>query len=221
MTEDSKLKLPLNLQFFAEGGGGTDQDDNNPGGDDENKQDDKQQDDKQQDDKQQGGEKTFTQEDVSNIASKESKAAVEKLLKDLGFDDFENAKDGVDKFKEHQESQKTEQQKATDALEKAQKTASEKDSAIQKLQYENAALKQGVNTDAIDDVVALAEKRVTDDKDINEAMKEVIKQYPQFAQAAESDDKEEEKKPSFLSGEHGSDKNKKIDAFEALAQKYK
>src|SRR5699024_10288172 len=164
MTEDSKLKLPLNLQFFAEGGGGTDQDDNNPGGDDENKQDDKQQDDKQQDDKQQGGEKTFTQEDVSNIASKESKAAVEKLLKDLGFDNFENAKDGVDKFKEHQESQKTEQQKATDALEKAQKTASEKDSAIQKLQYENAALKQGVNTDAIDDVVALAEKRVTDDK---------------------------------------------------------
>ena len=45
----------------------------------------------------QSGETTFTQEQVNGIASKEAKKAQEKLLRDLGVEDFESAKDGLAK----------------------------------------------------------------------------------------------------------------------------
>ena len=53
----------------------------------------------------QSGETTFTQEQVNGIASKEAKKAQEKLLRDLGVEDFESAKDGLAKFKEYQDAQ--------------------------------------------------------------------------------------------------------------------
>src|SRR5690606_39528585 len=44
--------------------------------------------------KQQAGGKLFTQEDVNRIAAREAKEAQEKLLKQLGIEDFESAKEG-------------------------------------------------------------------------------------------------------------------------------
>src|SRR5690625_276890 len=41
--------------------------------------------------------KTFTQEDVNNIATKEARKAQEKVFKELGIEDFENAKEGLDR----------------------------------------------------------------------------------------------------------------------------
>src|SRR5690606_41968312 len=61
--------------------------------------------------KQQAGEKLFTQEDVNRIAAREAKEAQEKLLKQLGIEDFESAKEGLQKFREWQEAQKTEAEK--------------------------------------------------------------------------------------------------------------
>jgi hypothetical protein len=43
--------------------------------------------------------KTFTQDEVNSIAAKEAKKAQEKFRKQLGFDDFKNAKDGFSKYK--------------------------------------------------------------------------------------------------------------------------
>src|SRR5690625_6266165 len=54
---------------------------------------------------------TFSQEDVNNIVAREAKKAQEKLLKQLGIEDFDNAKEGFQKFQEWQESQKTEAEK--------------------------------------------------------------------------------------------------------------
>ena len=55
-----------------------------------------------------GGEKqvTFTQEQVNGIASKEAKQAQEKLLRDLGVEDFDSAKDGLAKYQEYLDAAK-------------------------------------------------------------------------------------------------------------------
>src|SRR5690606_12545213 len=60
--------------------------------------------------------KTFTQTDVNNLVAKESKTAQEKLLKKLGIEDFDSAKDGLEKFKQWQEDQKTDAEKQSEAL---------------------------------------------------------------------------------------------------------
>lgn len=163
-------------------------------------------------------ENTFSQEDVNRIAAKESKSATEKILKDLGVDDFENAKDGLQKFKEWQEAQKTEAEKEREQYEATQAALEAKNAEYQTVVYENAALKAGVNVNSIDDVVALAEKRVTDDVDINAAMKAVVEQYPQFSSQPENND---QPKPHFISGNHNTAGNKPVDPFEAKLEKWR
>ena len=66
-------------------------------------------------------EKNFTQEDVNNIVAKETKKAVEKLLKDLGVEDVKSAKEGLSKFKEIQDAQKSDYDKALETIEKLTK----------------------------------------------------------------------------------------------------
>lgn len=56
-------------------------------------------------------EKLIPQSQVNGLIAKESKIAVEKLLKDLGVTDFESAKDGLSKFKEMQDAQKTNEER--------------------------------------------------------------------------------------------------------------
>lgn len=52
--------------------------------------------------------KTFTQEEVNGIVAKESKSAVEKLLKDAGIAPEGDYKASIKAFKTWQDSQKTE-----------------------------------------------------------------------------------------------------------------
>ncbi|WP_269757878.1 hypothetical protein [Thalassobacillus sp. C254] len=80
-----------------------------------------------------GEEKTFKQEDVNNVVAKETKKAQEKLLKQLGIEDFENAKEGMQKFKEWQDSQKTESEKQQERLtnlETSYNTTSEENTSL-------------------------------------------------------------------------------------------
>ncbi|MEC1351688.1 hypothetical protein [Bacillus licheniformis] len=137
----------------------------------------------------QEGEKLFTQEDVKRIASKEKKQGLENFLKELGFEDFENAKDGVQKYREWQESQKTEAQKQAERLQEyetqSQKLASENES----LKAQMAAITAGVQADAVQDVVTLAKPLVSDEVDMNAAIVKVLEKYPHFkGEASEEDD---------------------------------
>lgn len=213
MADLIKQLLTLNMQTFAEDGAEDTKTDpaEKPEGGSNGTGTDKPEDKKE--------EKTFTQEQVTGIAAKESKAATEKILKDLGITNFDNAKEGMQQFKEWQDSQKTEADKAAERMTELETTASEKDGTIQTLQYENAALKADVNLDYLDDVVALAEKRVTDDVSIDDAMKAVMEQYPQFGKVkAEPETKET---PHFLGGQHKSGSDKELDPFAAKLAKYK
>src|SRR5690554_1254091 len=89
--------LPLNLQFFAEGGENGDQTPaNEPGGQEQTNETGTA--------PEKAEEKLFRQEDVNNIVAREVKKTQEKLLKELGIDDFENAKEGLQKFREDRKS---------------------------------------------------------------------------------------------------------------------
>lgn len=163
-------------------------------------------------------EKTFTQEQVNKIATKESRKATESLLKDLGIEDFDNAKDGLEKFREWQEQQKTDSEKQQEEYASTVKERDELLNRATQLEQTIAVLRKGVNEDSVDDVVALAQRLVTDEKDIDTAVAEVLEKYPHFAQKQEV---EEVIKPRFTNGMHNKSTKVDDDPFEALKQKYK
>src|SRR5690625_796391 len=200
--------LPLNLQFFAEDGEGGDQAPTNEPGEQE------QTNETGTDSQKQSEEKTFRQEDVNNIVAREAKKAQEKLLKELGIDDFDNAKEGLQKFREWQESQKTEQEKQQEKLQELQTNNETLANENANLKAQLAAVKQGVKSDSVEDVIALAERLVNDETTIDDAIKQVIEKYPQFAQS------EEEQKPNFTTGQHQTNGNNNNDPFAAKLAKY-
>ena len=59
-------------------------------------------------------EEMLPQSQVNGLIAKEVKAATEKLLKDMGVEDFKSAKEGIAKAKEIAEAQKTEAQKLSE-----------------------------------------------------------------------------------------------------------
>lgn len=181
--------LPLNLQFFAEDGESGDQTPTEQSGGQEQTNETGTAPEKAE-------EKLFRQEDVNNIVAREAKKAQEKLLKELGIDDFENAKDGLAKFREWQESQKTEQEKQQEKLQELQTNNETLANENANLKAQLAAVKQGVKAESVEDVIALAERLVNDETTIDDAIKQVIEKYPQFAQD------EEEQKPKFTTGQH-------------------
>lgn len=125
-------------------------------------------------------EKTFTQEQVNGFVAKESKKAQEKFLKDLGFENFESAEQGLQQFKAYQESQKSESEKQTELLNNTTKELEQERNRTKHLEASLSAFKLGVNADSVEDVIALAERLVTEEKDIATAIGEVLAKYPHF-----------------------------------------
>ncbi|MET3504948.1 hypothetical protein [Halalkalibacter oceani] len=191
--------LPLNLQFFADGEEqGDQQAETQAGGD--TQQQDQSGDQSGTGDQQTSDEKTFTQEDVNNLIAKETRKQQEKLLKQLGIENFDNAKEGMKQFKEWQESQKTEQQKQAERLKELETnyTTTAEENADLKAQI--SAMKAGVLSESVEDVVTLAKRMVNDDMDMDAAIAKVVEKYPHFA--GQQEKKEEVEKPSFSTGEH-------------------
>ncbi|HEL1768843.1 TPA: hypothetical protein TXV04_002002 [Streptococcus suis] len=138
-------------------------------------------------------EKTFSQEDVNRVGKKEHKSGYAKAIKDLGFADVESAKEALKAYEDWQESQKTEADKQTELLASKDRELASVLDANKRLEAKLSALTQGVNADSVDDVIALSERLVNEDTTIDEAIKQVVGKYPQFAAAPNTT----EKKPTF------------------------
>lgn len=206
-NEQSKL-LKLNIQHFSNGEGENAGQETPPTNDDggaqgvvetsnttqtsNTKQDEKNQ--------QEQTENLFTQKDVNNIVTRETRKTQEEILKQLGIDNIDNAKEGMKKFQEWQESQKTEQQKQQEQLQNLEKQFQTTQAEKQKLVAQVSAMKAGVQANSVEDVVVLANALVTDDVTIDDAIAQVIKKYPHFAVAKEAD--EDREKPKFSTGQH-------------------
>jgi hypothetical protein len=144
--------------------------------------------------------KTFTQEDVNNIVAREVKKTQEKLLKQLGIDDFNSAKEGLQKFREWQDAQKTEAQKQAERLQQLEQQFNAVQQEKETLLAQLAAVKAGVHADFVEDVIVLAQRLVNEDTTIDDAIAKVIEKYPHFKEAPQQP--EQQPKPTFTVGTH-------------------
>jgi len=139
--------------------------------------------------------RTFSQEEVNGLVAKESKKAQERIFKSLGFEDIKSAKEGFEKLKAWEDSQKSESEKSAEALNAKEQELAKALSDNKTLSAQLSALKQGVIADSVDDVIALSERLVSDEVSIDDAIKQILTKYPQFGTKQEQD--EEKPKPTF------------------------
>lgn len=132
-------------------------------------------------------EKTFTQAEVSRMMTKEKQQGRAAAYKELGIDPSDT--NTVSMFKAFIEAQKTSEQKANE--QKAESDA-KLAQAVEKAMIAEAkatALKLGVKSEYVDDVVALAITKVTDDNDVDAVINDFKSKYT-FWFTDSSDDEE-------------------------------
>lgn len=130
-------------------------------------------------------EKTFTQAEVNRMMTKEKQQGRSAAYKELGIDPSDT--NMVSMFKAFIEAQKTSEQKANE--QKAENDA-KLAQAMEKARVAEAkatALKLGVKSEYVDDVVALAITKVTDDNDVDAIINDFKSKYT-FWFADSSDD---------------------------------
>ena len=162
-----------------------DQDDNK---DDSGKsgKDDKSGKDKGGDDKGKSG-KTFTQEQVNKMMTREKNQGRSAALKELGIDPKDSKM--VAMVKALIESQKTDEQKAAEKDAENQAKMNEAEQRAQVAEAKAEAVMVGGKTQYVDDVVTLALAKMTEDSDLKTIIGEFKTKYPVWFGESEDDDK--------------------------------
>lgn len=149
----------IGIQFFAEGG--QEGQEGGEGG--------------SQEDQGTGGKsgKTFTQEEVNRLMKAEKESAKKALLKELGVEDAKTAKEGLAKYREILDKDKTDADKAKEDLAAETKAKGEAEKRALLAEAKVEVLSAGCNPEYLDDVITLAMKKVTDEKDLATVVKEM------------------------------------------------
>lgn len=177
----NKTFLPLRLQFFAESSEDQNDDvDNKENNGDETENNDV--------DDSEEKERTFTQAQVSAMMAKEKRQGKQSVLNALGFKNEEDAKKAFALLTALQESQKTEQQKLKDVEAKASENLKDAEKRAKDAEDKLSCLTAGVKSDAIEDVIAIASLKVTDEKSLEDVLKEMKedKKYSSFFEGAKN-----------------------------------
>jgi len=202
--EDSK-RMPLNIQLFAEGGeeNANDNvtltnnvDDSKKGTEEDNKK----------------SVKTYTDEEVNGISTKNVNKALAKQLKDLGIEDVEKAKAILAKAREDEEKSKTSDEKTKELDDKLKKATVE----IVNGKIENALLRKGISESKVERAVRLINKSnileedgTIDSGKLATEIEDVLKEFPELLNT-----KSEEQK-GFKIGGDGKEDSKDSD-FEKM-----
>jgi len=167
----NKTMLPMMLQFFADDSSTDANDSNkdNPAGENNNNGNNP----KDQTDN--SGEKTFTQAQVSAMMAKEKNEGKKSMLKSLGFNTEEEAKDAFKLLKALKDSQKSAEDIVNEDKEKLQKDLDEANKKAKEMESKVACLENGVDTSSVNDVLAIAASKVTDNKSLSDVIKEMKK----------------------------------------------
>jgi hypothetical protein len=195
-----KLKHKLDIQFFAEGG---DENSDNP---ETNNEDDEEQDEEQDEPR------TFTQEEVSRIMSKEKKEGRRAVYTTLGIDAKDkNLIEEVKQFIVSKKNNGGESKSSKDDGIKETKLVDDKTILLeQKLLIANTkaeAMKLGVRPEYVDDLVTLAMINIEDEDDVGEAVLALKSKYKVWFVEEEEDTNKAKKKQG--TGSSFKDKNKK------------
>lgn len=133
-----------------------------------------------QNQQQNSGAKTFTQEDVNAIGAREKNQGKSAILKMFGCADEKTAKAEAEEFKKWKESQKTDEQKRNDAEQQLKDSAAESEKRAVAAENKLTALSAGVTTESLDDALAIALLKVTDDKPLDKVFAE-MKKEPRYS----------------------------------------
>lgn len=194
----------MNLQVFAGDGEGDDPGDES-GDDDDDPGDD---DDDSDDDDQEENEKKFSQKDVDDAVKKRLAREKRKWQKDQ---QKKAGKKPNGKVKTGEDSNKDDDVETQELRDKAAKA--------DEMEMKWTCLEHDVDKACVDDVLALARVHMAkdEDMDIEDAIDEVLKKYPQFKESSkdkdEEDDEEEPRSKSW--GQRQNGRRKKMSGVEA------
>ena len=114
--------------------------------------------------------KTFTKDDVDRLIQEKLDEAKKG----------QPSKEELDAFNEWKESQKTEEEKRSEALTNAEKAKEAAEERALLAETKVICLSKGVVADSVDDVVILAKSMVSDSMTMEQAIDKVIEKYPSF-----------------------------------------
>lgn len=189
----------MNLQVFAGDGEGDDPGDES-GDDDDDPGDD--------DDDQEENEKKFSQKDVDDAVKKRLAREKRKWQRDQ---QKKAGKKPNGKVKTGEDSSKDDDTETQELRDKAAKA--------DEMEMKWTCLEHDVDKACVDDVLALARVHMAkdEDMDIEDAIDEVLKKYPQFKESSkdkdEADDEEEPRSKSW--GQRQNGRRKKMSGVEA------
>lgn len=152
------------------------------------------------------GGKTFTQDQVNRMMTREKNQGRNAAFKELGIDPKDQKM--VNMFKAFIESQKTDEQKAAEKESENQAKMNEAEQRAQVAEAKAEAMMLGVKTQYVDDVVTLALSKMTEDSDLKTIIGEFKTKYPVwFGESSEEDDKNKGKGKTGQKGTGSSVKN--------------
>lgn len=134
-----------------------------------------------EEEQQETSKKVFTQEEVSRMMAKEKREGKLSVLKELGVEDVKNAKEGLKKYQEYLDSQKTEAEKAQAEVQRLAEEKAELERKAQLADIQVSALKNGIKADFLDDAIILAQNKKTDAMTYDDIFNELKQSYPNFA----------------------------------------
>lgn len=117
--------------------------------------------------------KTFTQAELDAIV----KQRLERQAKG------QPSKEEMDAFRKWQDSQKTAEQLSQEKISAAENGRADAEKKLVAAEAKCCAYSKGVTAEAVDDVIALAMAKVSDDMPIEKAIDAVISKYPSFCSA--------------------------------------
>lgn len=174
--EKTKL-FPFSLQFFAEGENGAGANDGQNGADNNNPAQNQNGGDKGNGDEGTGkDEKTFTQSEVTKMMTREKQQGRQAILNSLGFKTEDEAKNAFNLLKALTDSQKTAEQKAEENKNTAIQEKASAEKRAEAAEAKLSCVMNGVNTEAVDDVLAIALTKVTDSKSLDDVLGEMKKE---------------------------------------------
>lgn len=125
-----------------------------------------------------GSDKTFTQEEVNRIMSREKRRGEASLLRKLGLNPDD--KDVVTNLKKLLDDQQTDSEKKDKSLKDAQDTATKETARADAAERKLKVLMAGCQKAFVEEVTTLASAKVSDDMDFDEALEEVKKKFSAF-----------------------------------------
>lgn len=124
--------------------------------------------------------RVFTQEEVNKMMAKEKREGKLSVLKELGVEDVKNAKDGLKRYQDYLDSQKTEAEKAQAEVQRLTQEKAELEEKARMADIQVAALKNGIKADFLEDAIILAQNKKTDAMTYDDIFNELKQSYPSF-----------------------------------------